>query len=131
MKFIIKDYIPVSSIPIQYKDSIRVYDHVLVDTGCSSTILDTDLAQEIEIIIDLENAITREMFGIGGSEICIEQKVENLIIDKYKFDQFTIQLGDIKELYGFDAILGNDFFMAKELLIDFYKYEINAPFNNY
>jgi hypothetical protein len=32
---------------------------------------------------------------------------------------FTIQLGDVREMHGFDGIIGSDFFLANKLIIDF------------
>ncbi|GIP44606.1 hypothetical protein J45TS6_30650 [Paenibacillus sp. J45TS6] len=57
------------------------------------------------------------MYGVGGSsELCYQQIVSDLSTDSI---QFTIQLGLTKEPYGFDAILGVDFFYKYGLKIDF------------
>lgn len=42
-------------------------------------------------------------------QACIEQIVDDIIIDKFKLTNFTIQLGDVREMHGFDGIIGNDF----------------------
>ena len=63
------------------------------------------LAEEIGIFIDLENAITRKMYGIGGTEICIEQNIHHMIIENVHLKNFTIQLGDVNEMHGFDGII--------------------------
>jgi hypothetical protein len=63
-------------------------------------------------LLDLENAITRKMYGIGGTEICIEQKVSGLTIDQFQLNDFTIQLADVRGMHGFDGIIGNDFFSS-------------------
>ncbi len=88
----------------------KTFSNVLLDTGCASTIFDTDLCEEIGLLLDLENAITRKMYGIGGTEICIEQKVRDMIVDKFLLNDFIIQLGDVREMHGFDGIIGSDFF---------------------
>lgn len=102
----------------------KTFSNVLLDTGCSSTILDTDLCEEIGLMLDLENAITRKMYGIGGTEICIEQKVSGMNIGEFQLDNFTIQLGDVREMHGFDGIIGSDFFLANKLIIDFESMEV-------
>ncbi|MBW8351751.1 aspartyl protease family protein [Bacillus sp. IITD106] len=91
----------------------KTFRNVLLDTGCSSTILDTDLCEEIGLMLDLENAITRKMYGIGGTKICIEQKVSGIHIDEFQLENFIIQLGDVREMHGFDGIIGSDFFSCK------------------
>ena len=75
-------------------------------------------------MLDLENAITRKMYGIGGTEICIEQKVSGMTIDKVHLNDFTIQLADVREIHGFDGIIGSDFFLVNKLIIDFKNMEV-------
>lgn len=76
------------------------------------------------VLLDLENAVTRKTFGIGGIEICIEQKVSGMTIDKFQLNNFTFQLGDVREMHGFDGIIGSDFFLANKLIIDFENMEV-------
>ena len=124
MKFAIDDQLPLVSVLIEYNGMKKTFSNVLLDTGCSSTILDTDLCEEIGLMLDFKNAITRKMYGIGGTEICIEQKVSSLTIDKFQLNDFTIQLGDVREMHGFDGIIGCDFFLANKLIIDFKNMEV-------
>lgn len=124
MKFEMNDHLPLVAVQIEYNGMKRTFTNVLLDTGCSSSILDTDLCEEIGLMLDLENAITRKMYGIGGTEICIEQKVSGMTIDTFHLEDFTIQLGDVREMHGFDGIIGSDFFLAIQLVIDFEKMEV-------
>ncbi|RXJ02457.1 hypothetical protein DS745_07085 [Anaerobacillus alkaliphilus] len=119
MKFGMEDHLPQASIEIEYYGKKKTSRNVLLDTGCSSTILDTDLCEEIGLYLDLENAKKRKMYGIGGTEICIEQKVSSMSIDIFPINDFTIQLGDVREMHGFDGIIGSDFFLVNKLIIDF------------
>ncbi|MEQ6377413.1 retropepsin-like aspartic protease [Bacillaceae bacterium S4-13-58] len=118
------DHLPLVSVEIEYNGNKKTFNNVLLDTGCSSTILDTNLCEEIGLMLDLENAVTRKMYGIGGTEICIEQKVIGMTIDKFQLDNFTMQLGDVREMHGFDGIIGSDFFLANKLIIDFENMEV-------
>lgn len=68
-------------------------------------------------MLDLENAITRKMYRIGGTEICIEQKVSSMTIDKFQLIDFTIQLGATSEMHGFDGIIGSNLFLLHKLII--------------
>lgn len=113
MKFEMDDHLPLVAVQIEYNGMKKTFTNVLLDTGCSSTILDTDLCEEVGLMLDLENAITRKMYGIGGTEICIEQKVSGMAIDKFPLNDFIIQLGDVREMHGFDGIIGSDFFPYK------------------
>lgn len=124
MKFKMDDHLPLINIDIQYDGNRKLFHNILLDTGSSSTILDTDLCEEIGLLLDLENAITRKMYGIGGSEIVIEQKVSGMLIDRFPLNDFTIQLGNVREMHGFDAIIGSDFFVSNKLTIDFNNLEV-------
>lgn len=75
MKIQMIDQLPIVSIIVEFNGKEKAVDHVLLDTGCSSTILDTDMSEEMGLLLDLEHALTRTMYGIDGTEICIEQKV--------------------------------------------------------
>jgi Aspartyl protease len=120
VKIQMKDGLPIVSFPIRYNGNQMYLDDILLDTGCSITIFDTDVVQEVGLIIDRVNGRPRRMYGIGGeSELCYEQTVLNLKIDNYLMDSFTIQLGITKETYGFNGILGVDFMMKAGLIIDF------------
>ena len=43
-----------------------------------------------------------------------------MTIDKVQLVNF----GDVKEMHGFDGIIGSDFFLAKKLIIDFENMEV-------
>lgn len=124
MRFEMDDHLPLVSVWIEYNGKKKTFTNMLLDTGCSSTILDTDLCEEIGLMLDLENAITRKMYGIGGTEICLEQIVSSMIIGEFQLYNFTIQLGDVREMHGFDGIIGSDFFLANKLIIDFKNMEV-------
>lgn len=60
MKIEMIDYLPIVSLEIINEKKKKVFKNLLLDTGCSSTILDTDLCEDIGLLLDLENAITRK-----------------------------------------------------------------------
>ncbi|WNS76048.1 hypothetical protein RRV45_03280 [Bacillus sp. DTU_2020_1000418_1_SI_GHA_SEK_038] len=45
-------------------------------------------------------------------------------IEEFQLNNFTIQLGDVREMHGFDGIIGSDFFLANKLNIDFENMEV-------
>jgi hypothetical protein len=45
-------------------------------------------------------------------------------IDEFRLNNFTIQLGDVREIHGFDGIIGSDFFLAHKLIINFENMEV-------
>jgi hypothetical protein len=120
MKIKIKNGLPVVSINLTFHNQSLQLDQVLLDTGCSTTIFDTDKVESIGLEIDFINGRSVRMFGVGGqSELCYQQVVTNLSINNIRLNDYTIQLGITKETYGFDAILGTDILSKFGLKIDF------------
>lgn len=111
---------PIVSVLLTFKGRKIRLDDVLLDTGCSTTIFDTDEVEEVGLIIDRKNGKPRRMYGVGGeSKLCYEQIVKELQIDHFALDSFLIQLGITKETYGFNGILGVDFMIKTGLIVDF------------
>jgi hypothetical protein len=120
MKIEMCDGLPLVSVLLSYNGKIMQLNDVLLDTGCSTTIFDTDEVEAIGLIIDRNNGRPRRMYGVGGeSELCYEQLVSNIKINNHLFDSFQLQLGITKETYGFNGILGIDFMIESGSIIDF------------
>ena len=112
--------LPIISFPLTYNSQTILLTNVLLDTGCSTTIFDTDIVDQIGLEIDFINGRAVRMFGVGGqSELCYQQEVSNLLIDTLSLQNFNIQLGITKESYGFEAILGIDIMIHFGFIIDF------------
>jgi hypothetical protein len=117
--------LPIVSLEIEHLGKVDVLRKVLLDTGCATTIFDTDLLAQIGIELDIIHGKTKRMYGVGGySELCYEQKVNNITIDGQKLSSFLLQLGMIKEIYGFDGILGIDFMIRTGMIIDFKNFSV-------
>ncbi|OEH84279.1 hypothetical protein BHU72_10720 [Desulfuribacillus stibiiarsenatis] len=125
MKIRIENGLPIVSLRIEYQDKKIELNNVLIDTGSSNTIIDADLAGEVGIEIDPFKGKAKRMYGVGGeSELCYEQPVSRLTIDANVLEGFRLQLGITRETYGFDAILGSDYFIAQKSIIDYKTYSI-------
>lgn len=111
--------LPLVSVLLSYNGMTMHLNDVLLDTGCSTTIFDTDEVEAIGLIIDRANGRPRRMYGVGGeSELCYEQIVSDIKINNHLFDSFQLQLGITKETYGFNGILGVDFMIESGAIID-------------
>lgn len=117
----IEDGLPIARVELAFKDKKICLYNVLIDTGCSVTIFDTDLMAEIGIIIDFAMGIPTTMYGVGGKgEVCNQQKVEGLSIDGKYLENFNLQLGMVQDMYGFDGLIGIDFMLETGLVLDFH-----------
>lgn len=119
MKIEMCEGLPLVSILLSYNAKTMQLNDVLLDTGCSTTIFDTDELEAIGLIIDRANGSPRRMYGVGGeSELCYEQIVSDLKINHHLFESFKLQLGITKETDGFNGILGIDFMIESGAIID-------------
>ncbi len=125
MKIQMHSGLPTVTLELNYNSKSITLDQVLIDTGCLVSIFDTDIVDSAGLYIKSENGRAVRMYGIGGkSEVCYQQSVSGLYIEKYILNNFEIQLGLTKIPYGFDAILGIDFFCKFNLKLDFENYSI-------
>jgi hypothetical protein len=127
MKIRLHNGLPVADIELTFNSNSMLLRNVLLDTGCATTIFDTDLVETIGLVIEPLKGRSIRMYGIGGqSELCFQQSVDLISINGFEVNTFTLQLGMTSEPYGFSAILGVDFFIAAKLNIDFNKMEVRA-----
>ncbi|MGG0719037.1 hypothetical protein ABE096_15790 [Robertmurraya massiliosenegalensis] len=120
MELRVENGLLLAKLVLEYKGTRLELDNVLVDTGCSVTIFDTDLMAEIDIYIDYINGIPITMYGIGGKgEVCNQQIVNDLFIDGQLLNNFPLQLGITKDSYGFDGFIGLDFMLEINMIMDF------------
>lgn len=90
MNIQIKDGLPTVEIKIKYKDKEKILKNVLLDTGSSNIIFDVDSVEDIGLVIDPVEGKARRMYGVGGeSELCYEQKVENLDVGNYLLNELN------------------------------------------
>lgn len=120
MKLQLEYGLPIVSLTLSLNDQSIFLHKVLFDTGCAATVFDTDVLAVIGIQIDFINGRAKRRYGVGGtSEICYEQQIPDLHIEHVILSNFPIQLGSIKEPYGFDGIVGIDFMIRSNCKADF------------
>jgi hypothetical protein len=84
MKLRIENGLPLVSLSLTHQQQSVEMKNVLLDTGCSKTIFDTDLLEKIGIQLDLIHSQPKIMYGVGGTgELCYEQTVENFKVDYF------------------------------------------------
>ncbi len=73
MEIRLENGLPIVSFQCTYQAKTIGMSNVLFDTGCASTIFDTDLIANIGLYLDMVNGAPRRMYGVGGaSELCYE-----------------------------------------------------------
>jgi hypothetical protein len=111
MKIRVENGLPIASLELVYGDNIKTFENVLVDT---------DLMADIGLVIDFVYGSPTTMYGVGGKgEVCNQQKVSGLYIDNQLLNDYSLQLGMVQDMYGFDGLLGIDFMLKTGLIVDF------------
>ena len=119
MKIRMEHGLPIATFPMRYKRKQLVLNNVLLDTGCATTIFDTDVLAKVGIELDLINGRPKRMYGIGGySEPCYEQEINDVSIDEKLLKTFLVQLGITQDSYGFEGILGIDYMRSAGMILD-------------
>ena len=120
MKITMINGLPIVSFLISYQNNTLSLNKVLLDTGCATSVFDTDIIEEVGLSINHVTGRAVRMYGVGGqSELCFQQEVSEISINNITLKNFTLQLGMTRIPYGFDAILGADFCKKAGIIIDF------------
>ncbi|MGZ7440819.1 hypothetical protein [Paenibacillus sp. TH7-28] len=120
MKINMKNGLPLVTLELRYKSTTIILENVLLDTGCAISVFDTDIVSSIGLLINTEIGRAVRMYGIGGkSELAFQQTVDEISINSNNLSNYTLQLAMTKIPYGFEAILGVDYFIRSQTIIDF------------
>lgn len=90
---------------------------VLLDTGSAATVFKTADMENIGLKLEMEDMI-QQMFGVGEGEYVIEKQVSEIIVGDMRLSPFTIQMGAVAYGLPMDGILGLDFLLQAEAVID-------------
>ncbi|KOR29625.1 hypothetical protein TI03_01855 [Achromatium sp. WMS1] len=123
MKFTLINGLPFVSIVLRHHQRSLTLDRVLVDTGSGGTILPIEPLLAIGIKPEPEDTIHR-VRGIGGVEYVFRKQVECLEVGEIYLEQFAIEIGQIDYGFSIQGILGVDFLIKSEAIINFAKLEI-------
>ncbi|WKB35838.1 hypothetical protein QS257_21310 [Terrilactibacillus sp. S3-3] len=75
MKIHMQDGLPIVSVSLAYKGKAIRLDDILLDTGCSTTIFDTDKVEEVGITIDRKNGRPRRYMELAVKANCAMSKL--------------------------------------------------------
>ncbi len=93
-------------------------EHVLLDTGSGGTVLKADYLMSLGVIPQPTDRI-RFLHGIGGDEAVIEKVIDGLQIGDFSSVPFTVQMGAMDYGIPMDGIIGLDFLLRVQAIIDF------------
>ena len=87
----------------------------LIDTGSAGTAVDINL-----IKVDFtRETVFRDLVGVGGRQRVIVQRVEGVEIGEHRVSDLPLELCDMDEEFGIQAILGGDVLKALNAVVDY------------
>ena len=117
MKLRIQHQLLFVTATIQHQGQSLQLEHVLIDTGSAATVFRVDRLLEVGI----EYALTDELWrvrGVGGSEFVFTKKIDQLLAGDLFATDLVIEVGAMDYGFELDGILGLDFLMANQAVID-------------
>ncbi len=120
MKFEIKDDLLYLPITIFYDREITFTG--IIDTGSAGTVVEVD-----DVSIDLLSRDARpiRMVGVGGIQEGFAQTLSSVSLGKFSVKDFEIEFCNLKDDFGFDAIIGSNLLKALGAVIDYNTCEIS------
>lgn len=94
----------------------------IIDTGSGGTAVEVD---RFNINLLSRNARTVTLRGVGGKQDAFAQTVSSVRIGEFEAKDFEIEFCDLKDDFGFEAVVGSDLLDKLGAVIDYGKREIN------
>ncbi len=123
MKLHLRNKLIFVNADITYQGNTVTIPDVLVDTGAAASIFDADYVVLIGIRPQIGD-ILYEVRGVGGSEAVYARHVDSVQVAERRIDNFEIEIGGMDYGYGIHGILGLDFLIAVNAIIDLQQMEI-------
>lgn len=104
-KLTIDEGLLLTDMEIQYRGKNLHLTRVLIDTGSSSSIISTDIAESIGIFPEANDPIYR-ICGIGGSEIVFSKMLDSIKIGQMLAEDIQIEIGSMNYGFHLEGIIG-------------------------
>ena len=117
MNLTLKYGLPFTNVVLTHKGRSISFDNFLIDTGSASTIIAAEIAVELGLGPEPLDVI-RKIRGVGGIEYVYEKQIDRIQLGTKKMTHFRIQIGDMDYGFNINGILGMDYLMKSQVLID-------------
>jgi predicted aspartyl protease len=119
------DNLPFTKLDINYKGEKLELQNVLIDTGSSKSILKDKLVKKIGIKPEPDD-ILGSIRGVGGSEFVYIKQIDLVAIGDIHVKNFKIDIGEMDYGFEIDGIIGMDFLITTNSIIDLKNLYIEA-----
>ncbi|MEW5817557.1 MAG: retropepsin-like aspartic protease [Spirochaetota bacterium] len=117
MRFDLIDHLPFVKIILINEGKESELANVLLDTGSASTVIPAEIAVELGLDSLPTDKILR-IHGVGGMEYVYEKHIDKITLGSLVVKDVAIQVGSLDYGFGINGILGMDFMIKAEVLID-------------
>jgi len=117
MRLTLRDDLILVSVTVAYQGREVEVPDMVVDTGSATTMLSTDIVAQIGIVPELHDVL-HVVRGVGGTEVVFSRRVDRLQVGPQAVGQFEIEVGGIDDAFGISGILGMDFLLRTDAIIN-------------
>ena len=114
MRFEIKDDLLYLPITIFYDREITFTG--IIDTGSAGTVVEVD---DVSIDFLSRNARPIRMVGVGGIQEGFAQTLSSVSLGEFSIKDFEVEFCNLKDDFGFDAIIGSNLLKGLGAVIDY------------
>ncbi|MFW5992369.1 MAG: retropepsin-like aspartic protease [Halanaerobiaceae bacterium] len=119
MKYPIKivDNLPFIKLKINYRGNNMILENVLIDTGSAKSILKEGMVKRIGIKPEPDDVLG-SIRGVGGTEFVYIKQVDSIAIGEIQVEKFKVDIGEMDYGFDIDGIIGMDFLIETNSIID-------------
>lgn len=118
--------LPFVSVDLVYRGRQLTIGNILLDTGSGGTVFQVDTVRSINLSPEPDDTI-HCIRGVGGVEYVFEKKIDLLRVGDRSVKDFPIELGRFDYGHHINGILGADFLIETDAIIDFGARRLDFP----
>lgn len=115
--------LPFVRAELLYRGHSLLINSVLVDTGSSGTVFSAHKVSELGLFLEPEDSL-RRINGVGGSEFVFAKHIDQLAVGNLVVQNFDIEIGEMDYGFGLHGIVGIDFLVQVNAIVDLAQLEI-------
>ncbi len=120
MKFEYREGLLYLPLTVSYNSEITL--NGIIDTGSAGTVVEVE---DFSIELLSRDGCMVTMIGVGGIQEAFAQTVSQVSIGEFSVKNLEIEFSNLKEDFGFSAIIGSNLLDALQAVIDYSKREIH------
>lgn len=118
VKIELKNGLLYTSIELKHEGKNIIVNDVIIDTGAFHTIISPNFLEELQAEFADDDMLI-EAYGYGGaSSYAVRKRIDTISCDDITLSDFKIDFGEIDPDEKVNWLLGLDFFMKAQIVLD-------------